>query len=129
MTVPQGGVGYDLVVVGTSWGGLAALRMLVGGLPGTFKMAIVLVQHRHKESDHLLRTLLQQHAQEMVGVLVPMLHEDHGHPEVLGQAGDEEAQRRQPAPRGADHGDVVPDSGDVRHFTFRYSFSVGLSFS
>ncbi len=62
MTVPQGGVGYDLVVVGTSWGGLAALRILVGGLPATFKMAIVLVQHRHKESDHLLRTLLQEHS-------------------------------------------------------------------
>ena len=29
------GVGYDLVVVGTSWGGLAALRTLVAGLPKT----------------------------------------------------------------------------------------------
>jgi len=56
------GVGYDLVVVGTSWGGLSALRTLVGGLPGTFKMAMALVQHRHKESDHLLRTLLQEHS-------------------------------------------------------------------
>ena len=54
-------VGYDLVVVGTSWGGLAALRTLVTGLPGTFRMAVTLVQHRHKESDHLLRTLLQEH--------------------------------------------------------------------
>ena len=56
------GVGYDLVVVGTSWGGLSALRTLVGSLPGTFKMAMALVQHRHKESDHLLRTLLQEHS-------------------------------------------------------------------
>ena len=54
------GVGYDLVVVGTSWGGLAALRTLVSGLPGTFTMAVALVQHRHKDSDHLLRTLLQE---------------------------------------------------------------------
>jgi two-component system chemotaxis response regulator CheB len=54
------GVGYDLVVVGTSWGGLAALRTLVGGLPGSFQMAVTLVQHRHKHSDHLLRTLLQE---------------------------------------------------------------------
>ena len=53
-------VGYDLVVVGTSWGGLAALRTLVAGLPASFKMAVTLVQHRHKESDHLLRTLLQE---------------------------------------------------------------------
>jgi two-component system chemotaxis response regulator CheB len=55
-----GAVGYDLMVVGTSWGGLAALRTLVSGLPATFRMAVTLVQHRHKESDHLLRTLLQE---------------------------------------------------------------------
>lgn len=54
------GVGYDLVVVGTSWGGLAALRTLVAGLPTSFKMAITLVQHRHKDSDHLLQALLQE---------------------------------------------------------------------
>jgi two-component system chemotaxis response regulator CheB len=53
-------VGYDIVVVGTSWGGLAALRTLVSGLPESFQMAVVLVQHRHKDSDHLLRTLLQE---------------------------------------------------------------------
>ena len=60
MIANTGGVGYDLVVVGTSWGGLAALRTLVSGLPETFKMAVALVQHRHKDSDHLLRTLLQE---------------------------------------------------------------------
>lgn len=53
-------VGYDLVVVGTSWGGLAALRALVSGLPASLMMAVTLVQHRHKDSDHLLRTLLQE---------------------------------------------------------------------
>ena len=53
-------VGYDLMVVGTSWGGLTALRTLVSGLPATFSMAVALVQHRHKESDELLRTLLQE---------------------------------------------------------------------
>lgn len=52
--------GYDLVVVGTSWGGLAALRALVSGLPRSFGMAVTLVQHRHKDSDALLRTLLQE---------------------------------------------------------------------
>lgn len=57
--VPDG-VGYDLVVVGTSWGGLAALRTLVTGLPESFSMAVVIVQHRHKDSDHLLRVLLQE---------------------------------------------------------------------
>ena len=54
------GVGYDIAVIGTSWGGLAALRLLVAGLPGQFGMAVVLVQHRHKDSDHLLRVLLQE---------------------------------------------------------------------
>lgn len=53
-------VGYDLVVVGTSWGGLAALRTFVSGLPKSFQMAIAVVQHRHKDSDHLLRTLVQE---------------------------------------------------------------------
>ena len=60
MIANPGGVGYDLVVVGTSWGGLAALRALVSGLPDSFKMAVALVQHRHKDSDHLLRSLLQE---------------------------------------------------------------------
>ena len=40
------GVGYDLAVVGTSWGGLAALRTLVGALPASFRMAVTLV-HRY----------------------------------------------------------------------------------
>lgn len=57
---PAAGVGYDIVVVGTSWGGLAALRTLVAGLPEDFGMAVTLVQHRHKDSDHLLRQLLQE---------------------------------------------------------------------
>lgn len=60
MIANTAGVGYDLIVVGTSWGGLAALRTLVSGLPDTFTMAVALVQHRHKDSDHLLRTLLQE---------------------------------------------------------------------
>jgi two-component system, chemotaxis family, protein-glutamate methylesterase/glutaminase len=60
------GVGYDLMVVGTSWGGLAALRTLVGGLPKNFGMAVAVIQHRHKDSDHLLRQLLQERSALMV---------------------------------------------------------------
>ena len=56
----RSGVGYDIVMVGTSWGGLAALRALVSGLRESLCMAITIVQHRHKDSDHLLRTLLQE---------------------------------------------------------------------
>ena len=52
-------VGYEIVVVGTSWGGLSALRELVGGLPSGFALPVVVVQHRHRQSDHLLSSLLQ----------------------------------------------------------------------
>ncbi|HTI62937.1 MAG TPA: chemotaxis protein CheB [Gemmatimonadaceae bacterium] len=52
---------YEIVVVGTSWGGLAAIRQLIGGLPPAFAVPIVVVQHRHKNSDHLLTSLLQDH--------------------------------------------------------------------
>ncbi len=50
---------YEIVVVGTSWGGLSALRELMGGLPNSLVLPIVVVQHRHKQSDNLLTTLLQ----------------------------------------------------------------------
>jgi two-component system chemotaxis response regulator CheB len=52
--------GYEIVVVGTSWGGLAALRRLAGGMPRDFGLPIAVVQHRHKDSDRLLATLLQE---------------------------------------------------------------------
>jgi two-component system chemotaxis response regulator CheB len=52
-------VAYEIVVVGTSWGGLSALRELIVGLPATLGLPIVVVQHRHRQSDHLLTTLLQ----------------------------------------------------------------------
>ncbi|HVX40906.1 MAG TPA: chemotaxis protein CheB [Gemmatimonadaceae bacterium] len=50
---------YEIVVIGTSWGGLSALRELIGGLPPEFALPLIIVQHRHRESDHLLPTLLQ----------------------------------------------------------------------
>jgi two-component system chemotaxis response regulator CheB len=53
-------VAYSIVVVGTSWGGLNALRELVGSLPRDFRIPTVLVQHRHRQSDHLLSTFLQE---------------------------------------------------------------------
>ena len=71
-------VGYDIVVVGTSWGGLAALRTLVAGLPETFMMAVTLVQHRHKDSDHLLRVLLQEHSALEVWEVEDKMPVEHG---------------------------------------------------
>jgi two-component system chemotaxis response regulator CheB len=50
---------YEIAVIGTSWGGLAALRELVAALPVDLCLPVVIVQHRHKLSDHVLPTLLQ----------------------------------------------------------------------
>ncbi|HEY3746319.1 MAG TPA: chemotaxis protein CheB [Gemmatimonadaceae bacterium] len=50
---------YSVVVIGTSWGGLAALSTLLHGLPGDFNLPIVVVQHRGKDSERLLTELLQ----------------------------------------------------------------------
>lgn len=71
-------VGYDIVVVGTSWGGLAALRTLVSGLPADFMMAVTLVQHRHKDSDHLLRVLLQERSALEVCEIEDKMPIEHG---------------------------------------------------
>jgi two-component system, chemotaxis family, protein-glutamate methylesterase/glutaminase len=50
---------YSVVAVGTSWGGLAALTKLLGDLPTDFKIPVVVVQHRSKDSERLLVHLLQ----------------------------------------------------------------------
>ncbi|MEO7822319.1 MAG: chemotaxis protein CheB [Gemmatimonadaceae bacterium] len=50
---------YSIVVIGTSWGGLAALTELLGALPANFSVPIAVVQHRSKESEQLLPQLLQ----------------------------------------------------------------------
>ncbi len=51
---------YELIVIGTSLGGLSALKILLGALPKEFSAAIAVVQHRHRESDPSLGTFLQQ---------------------------------------------------------------------
>lgn len=53
---------YELVVIGTSYGGLQAVSTLLGGLPADFGAAIVVVQHRSKDSDETLVHLLQDHS-------------------------------------------------------------------
>ena len=42
---------FEIVVVGTSTGGLKALQTLLCGLPSIFPLPIVIVQHRGKVSD------------------------------------------------------------------------------
>jgi two-component system chemotaxis response regulator CheB len=46
-------------VVGASWGGLAALSVLVADLPKDFPIPVVVVQHRSRHGDNLLPSLLQ----------------------------------------------------------------------
>ena len=41
---------YEIIVVGTSWGGLSALHQLIAGLPRDFAIPVVAVQHRHRQS-------------------------------------------------------------------------------
>lgn len=53
---------YEIVVVGTSLGGLTALEVLLKGLPRDFELPIVVVQHRDKRSDGTLGSLLSRHS-------------------------------------------------------------------
>jgi two-component system, chemotaxis family, protein-glutamate methylesterase/glutaminase len=57
---------YEIIIVGTSWGGLAALRALVAGLPQEYGIPLAIVQHRHRDSDALLARFLQEHTQLQV---------------------------------------------------------------
>lgn len=41
---------HDLVAVGASWGGLDALRSVLSALPGDFRAAVVVAQHRAADS-------------------------------------------------------------------------------
>lgn len=52
---------YQIVVVGTSLGGLHALQILLSGLPKNFSLPVAIVQHRHKSSDESLSVFLQQY--------------------------------------------------------------------
>jgi two-component system, chemotaxis family, protein-glutamate methylesterase/glutaminase len=55
-------VAFDLIAIGASLGGLHALGTLLAMLPASFAVPLVLVQHRHKDSDETLRLALQQHS-------------------------------------------------------------------
>lgn len=57
--MPAGKPSFDLVVAGASWGGLDALRWLLGGLPDDFPAPIVIVQHRATDSSEVMLRMLQ----------------------------------------------------------------------
>lgn len=50
----------EIIVVGTSTGGLKAVQTLLGGLPANFPLPIVIVQHRGKVADDGLCEYLQE---------------------------------------------------------------------
>ena len=50
---------YEIVVIGTSWGGLSAVSTVVADLPATFALPLVVVQHRSPDAPGLLAELLQ----------------------------------------------------------------------
>ena len=53
---------YELIVMGASWGGLAALERVLGGLPGDFPAPIAVAQHRSPDgSSRGLASLLAVH--------------------------------------------------------------------
>lgn len=53
--------GYEIIVVGASWGGLAAIRTILGALPESFDIPMVVVQHRHRDSDSRLGRYITRH--------------------------------------------------------------------
>lgn len=53
---------FAIVAIGTSLGGLSALKKVLGNLPADFPVPIAIVQHRHKDSDNTLSGFLQQFA-------------------------------------------------------------------
>ncbi len=50
---------YEIIVIGTSWGGLSALSVVISGLPATFALPLVVVQHRSPDTAGFLAELLQ----------------------------------------------------------------------
>jgi two-component system, chemotaxis family, protein-glutamate methylesterase/glutaminase len=59
--------GCDLIVIGSSWGGLAALEQLIGGLPPDFQTPIVIAQHRAPDpSSTALQDMLTARSHHVV---------------------------------------------------------------
>ncbi|MBH8551556.1 chemotaxis protein CheB [Nostocaceae cyanobacterium CENA357] len=52
---------FKIIVIGTSLGGLSALKKILINLPTDFLTPIAIVQHRHKDSGKTLQELLQEY--------------------------------------------------------------------
>jgi two-component system, chemotaxis family, protein-glutamate methylesterase/glutaminase len=59
--------GLDLIVMGASWGGLAALETVLRALPGEFATPMAIAQHRAVDSDRgALTQILARHTGHQV---------------------------------------------------------------
>jgi two-component system chemotaxis response regulator CheB len=56
----QKNIDYLAIVIGASYGGLHALSLLLSGMPRSYSIPIIIVQHRSKDERDLLETVLQQ---------------------------------------------------------------------
>jgi two-component system chemotaxis response regulator CheB len=60
-------VNYEVIVIGTSWGGLDALSRLLDGLPDAVRQPIVVAQHRSADAvSGTLAELLAHHTSRVV---------------------------------------------------------------
>ena len=50
----------DIIVIGASYGGIEALKVLVSGLPKGFHASVFLVQHRTSHAPDLLPGILMK---------------------------------------------------------------------
>jgi two-component system chemotaxis response regulator CheB len=55
----------EIIVIGTSMGGLHALQLILSALPDNFCVPIVVVQHRHKQSGDALAIVLKRKANKL----------------------------------------------------------------
>lgn len=55
-----------MIVIGTSLGGLDALKVLLPGLPKRLSASVTVVQHRQKSSDRMLVEVLQQYSPMLI---------------------------------------------------------------
>lgn len=71
--------GYEIIVVGASWGGLAAVRTILAALPEDFDIPTVVVQHRHRDSDSKLGRFITRHTRMQVCDVEDKMPVEPGH--------------------------------------------------
>jgi len=59
--------GFEMIVVGTSLGGLHALEVILSRLPRDFALPIAVVQHRDRQADGMLSAVLQKSSALPIG--------------------------------------------------------------